>query len=157
MVSGSTHYLAMKSLVISTIFILSFLLILNACETGSEKNASENTESTDHSDKNGTAVISFEKTEHSFGSIITGERVAYGFRFTNTGTSPLIITGIRSGCGCTVGDYPRDALKPGESGRISVIFNSAGRRGFQSESVRVLNNSDTPAVSLRITAEVMEI
>jgi len=101
-------------------------------------------------------VISFQKDVHDFGKIITGERVSYGFRFTNTGSSPLLITGIRSGCGCTVGDYPKDPVMPGNEGRIHVVFNSSGRRGFQSESVRVLSNAEESVVTLRITAEVME-
>jgi hypothetical protein len=100
--------------------------------------------------------LTFDKNTHDFGKIIAGERVAYAFRFTNTGNSPLIITGIRSGCGCTVGDYPKDPLKTGDQARINVVFNSAGRKGFQSESVTVLNNSLTPMVVLRITAEVLE-
>jgi len=100
--------------------------------------------------------ISFDKNVHDFGKIIAGERVAYAFRFTNSGNTPLIITGIRSGCGCTVGDYPKDPLKPGDQARINVVFNSAGRKGFQSESVTVLNNSLTPMIVLRVTAEVLE-
>lgn len=101
-------------------------------------------------------VISFQKDVHDFGKIITGERVSFGFRFTNTGSSPLLITGIRSGCGCTVGDYPKDPVMPGNEGRIHVVFNSSGRRGFQSESIRVLSNAEETVVTLQITAEVME-
>ena len=135
-------------------FVLLYLatVVLNSCSGGQQTDH--------HNDQNdqekGIAEITFEKTLHEFGQIITGERVAYAFRFTNTGTEPLIITGIRSGCGCTVGDYPKDPLKPGQTGRINVVFNSAGRRGFQSEAVRVLNNSEEPVISLRITAEVLE-
>ncbi len=101
-------------------------------------------------------VISFQKDVHDFGKIITGERVSYGFRFTNNGSSPLLITGTRSGCGCTVGDYPKDPVMPGNEGRVHIVFNSSGRRGFQSESVRVLSNAEESVVTLRITAEVME-
>jgi hypothetical protein len=100
--------------------------------------------------------ITFDKSVHEFNQIVAGEKVSYAFRFTNTGDSPLIITGIRSGCGCTVGDYPKEPLKPGEQGRITVVFNSSGRRGFQSESVNVLNNSDESPIVLRITAQVAE-
>jgi hypothetical protein len=100
--------------------------------------------------------ISFEKLEHNFNQITSGEKVAYSFRFTNTGAVPLLITGTRSGCGCTVGDYPKDPIKPGEQGKINVVFNSSGRKGFQSESIRVLNNSIESIITLRITAEVSE-
>lgn len=101
-------------------------------------------------------VAEFQKTTHDFGKIITGEKVAYAFRFTNSGNHPLVITGIRSGCGCTVGDYPKDPVKPGEEAKINVVFNSAGRRGFQSESVKVLSNSEESVITLRVTAEVLQ-
>jgi hypothetical protein len=100
--------------------------------------------------------IFFEKMVHDFNNIVAGEKVSYAFRFTNSGDSPLLITGIRSGCGCTVGDYPKEPLKPGEQGRITVVFNSSGRRGFQSEAVNVLNNTFDSPIILRITAQVSE-
>jgi hypothetical protein len=103
-----------------------------------------------------SAEITFEKKVHEFNQIFQGEKVAYSFKFSNTGKVPLIIYGVRSGCGCTVGDYPKEPLKPGEQGSIKVVFNSSGRRGFQSESVSVLNNSQESPVTLRITAQVSE-
>ncbi|MFN3555856.1 MAG: DUF1573 domain-containing protein [Bacteroidales bacterium] len=136
------------------ILMAAITAVMFSCSTGRSDSASQPVS------QEGIAqqwpVISFEKEVHDFGKIIAGERVAYGFRFTNEGNSPLVITGIRSGCGCTVGDYPKDPLMPGEGGRINVVFNSAGRKGFQSESVRVLANTQESVITLRITAEVLE-
>jgi hypothetical protein len=134
--------------------ILLLFTCLSGCNQASQ--AEKNNRRSEINPEADGPVISFQKDVHDFGKIITGERVSYGFRFTNTGTSPLLITGIRSGCGCTVGDYPRDPVMPGKDGRIHVVFNSSGRRGFQSESVRVLSNAEESVVTLRITAEVME-
>jgi hypothetical protein len=138
-----------------TKFYLPLLLVLliGACNQG---------EKSDHqSDNNGTLVdtgpvITFDKDLHDFGKIINGEKVSYAFRFTNEGTGPLLITGIRSGCGCTVGDFPKEPIMPNEIGRINVVFNSAGRRGFQSETVRVFTNTGEQVSTLRIQAEVTE-
>lgn len=141
----------MKSKIIfwSGILLLSSLISCN--QNHQNQNSNRNIPETGEN-----PAISFEKDVHDFGKIITGERVSYGFHFTNTGGSPLLITGIRSGCGCTVGDYPKDPIMPGYDGKIDIIFNSAGRRGFQSESVRVLSNAEESVVTLRITAEVLE-
>ncbi len=144
----------MKYLFFSGFFLLLLIGMTVSCntktnETNQNATAPEQTE-------NSSPEISFEKTVHDFGKIIKGERVAYSFRFTNSGNSPLVISAVRSGCGCTVGDYPKDPVKPGNEGKIAVVFNSAGRNGFQSESVRVLNNSSESALTLRITAEVIE-
>lgn len=137
--------------------ILSILLLATflfaGCGDASESRSTGNDSS---ATADTTPIVEFQKTSHNFGKIITGERVAYAFRFQNSGTSPLIITGIRSGCGCTVGDYPKDPIKPGEEGKVNVVFNSAGRRGFQSESVRVLTNAEESVVTLHITAEVLD-
>lgn len=138
--------------ILSILLLVAFLI--TGCAESTEKSRSSNMESS--ASANALPIAEFQKTTHDFGKIITGERVAYAFRFQNSGNSPLIITGIRSGCGCTVGDYPKDPIKPGEDGRINVVFNSAGRRGFQSESVRVLTNAEESVVTLRITAEVLD-
>jgi hypothetical protein len=100
--------------------------------------------------------VTFEKLAHDFGPIFSGEKVTYNFRFTNTGNAPLIIINTRSGCGCTVGDYPKEPIPPGGEARVKVMFNSAGRRGFQSESVRVVTNATPQEYLLRITAEVIQ-
>jgi hypothetical protein len=103
----------------------------------------------------GQPRIEFEKDLHQFGTIFSGERVVYSFRFTNTGDAPLVITGTRSSCGCTAGQYTRDPVPPGERGFVSVEFNSAGRNGFQQETLWVQTNMDGPDQRLRITAEVI--
>lgn len=137
---------------ILTILLLAAFL-MSGCGESTERRGSDNPSA----NTDAPPVVEFQKTTHDFGKIITGERVAYAFRFQNSGSSPLIITGVRSGCGCTVGDYPKDAIKPGEEGKVNIVFNSAGRRGFQSESVRVLTNAEESVVTLRITAEVLEL
>jgi len=100
--------------------------------------------------------VTFDKLAHEFGPIFSGEKVTYNFRFSNTGDAPLVIISTRSGCGCTVGDYPKEPIPPGGEARITVQFNSAGRRGFQSESVRVITNATPQEYLLRITAEVIQ-
>jgi len=136
------------------IILFFFIVVFMSCgeSSGEGRNIENNERNTDAFGP----VIKFDKELHDFGKIITGERVAYGFRFINAGSSPLLITGIRSGCGCTVADYPKEPLMPGDDGRIQIVFNSSGRRGFQSESVRVLTNAKESVVTLRITAEVLE-
>lgn len=137
--------------IIISLFLM-FTTVFCSCDSSSKDTAANETESA--GDK--TPEIIFEKNVHDFGKIISGERVAYGFKFSNSGNAPLLITGVRSGCGCTVGDYPKEPLMPGETGRIDVVFNSSGRKGAQSENVRVLTNATDKPINLRITAEAVQ-
>jgi len=101
-------------------------------------------------------AITFQKTEFDFGRIYEGEKVKYNFKFTNTGKSDLIITSAKGTCGCTVPDYPKNPVKPGEEESVSVEFNSAGRNGQQSKTITITTNAQPPTVVLTIRAMVVE-
>ncbi len=90
--------------------------------------------------------IAFEKDTHDFGEIIQGEMVSTDFKFTNTGTSDLIISNARGSCGCTVPDWPKEPVAPGESSNIKVQFDSKNRSGAFNKTVTVTANS-TPGDS----------
>lgn len=99
-------------------------------------------------------VMAFETDEHDFGRLIQGETVSYGFKFKNTGGSDLIIASVSSSCGCTVTDYPKDPLAPGNSGVVTVTFKSEGKRGFQHKNVTVMANTQPNTKVLKISAEI---
>lgn len=100
-------------------------------------------------------VIHFENDFYDFGRIIQGEKVSFGFKFTNKGKSDLIISKVSTSCGCTVTDFPKTPIKPGESNKIEVKFDSENRRGFQNKTITVLSNSQPSTTLLRIKAQVV--
>ena len=102
------------------------------------------------STSNKQAAIKFDKEEHDFGTLLQGEVVTYSFHFTNTGNVPLIISDVGSSCGCTVGDYPREPIAPGERGAIKVTYDSKGHHGFQSRVLTVMSNTIPAKTNLRI-------
>ena len=72
-------------------------------------------------------VMTFDKKVHDFGNIQNGTPVETVFSYTNTGDSPLVITDIKSTCGCTVPrDWSREPLNPGESSQFTVKFDGKG-------------------------------
>lgn len=107
---------------------------------------------TETSDKQ--AVITFDTDKHDFGTVLQGEVVSYSFHFTNTGNMPLIISSVKSSCGCTVGDYPREPIAPGERGAIKVTYDSKGHHGFQSRTLTVMSNTNPAKTTLRIKGTV---
>src|SRR5687768_13939501 len=71
--------------------------------------------------------MTFEKQTHNSGNVTEGEVVEYSFKFTNTGEKDLLINKAEASCGCTVPEWPKEPVKPGESGYMKVKFGSKGR------------------------------
>jgi len=94
----------------------------------------------DQVDTQTDAQMEFEEIEWNFGEINQGESVEYAFKFTNTGSDPLIISSAKGSCGCTVPVWPREPVAPGDSGVIDVKFNSKGKKGKQNKRVTLITN-----------------
>jgi len=103
----------------------------------------------------GTAKIQFEETEHDFGKVIQGEQVGWYFNYINTGDGPLIIKRASASCGCTVPEYDKKPVAPGENGRLKVVYYSRGRSGKDFKTVSVETNADNRIVKLKLKAEVL--
>ncbi|MBQ8989267.1 MAG: DUF1573 domain-containing protein, partial [Prevotella sp.] len=74
------------------------------------------------------AQIKFEKTTHNFGSFSEkNSKVTCTFTYTNVGEQPLVINQAIASCGCTVPEYTKTPVQPGESGEIKVTYNGAGK------------------------------
>jgi hypothetical protein len=100
-------------------------------------------------------VMEFEKTSHDFGQIIRGERVSYRFKFKNVGKLPLIISDVPSSCGCTVPEFSKLPVSPGEEGYVMVTFNSQTESGFRSKTVTVISNAQPRTQTLTMSANVV--
>jgi len=88
-----------------------------------------------------TAEMVFEAEEFNFGTIKQGESVTHEFTYTNAGKDDLIITNAQGSCGCTVPQYPKEAIQKGGKGTIKVTFNSAGKMGMQDKTVTITSNA----------------
>lgn len=98
--------------------------------------------------------MTFADTEHDFGAINKGDKVNYIFRFTNTGEADLLIENAHGSCGCTVPEFPKEKIAPGDSGEIKVSFNSAGKSGNQHKTVTLVTNTEKGDEKLHIKASI---
>ncbi len=99
-------------------------------------------------------VITFDKMEHDFGEIEAKTAVETEFNYTNTGDAPLVITDIKSSCGCTVPkDWSREPLAPGASGKFSVKFNGSGANKI-TKTITVTANTEKGSEVVKIMAFV---
>ncbi len=100
-------------------------------------------------------IFEFEKEIHDFGSIAQGEKVSYSFVFKNSGKKDLIISSAIGSCGCTVPQYPKNPISPGESASIDVVFNSEGKDGKQDKTVTLMANTNPASKVLKISGNVI--
>lgn len=86
--------------------------------------------------------LTFTKTSHDFGTIAESAGDAtVDFEFKNTGDAPLLILRAASSCGCTVPEYSRKPLRPGETGTIKVTYHAKGRPGPFQKTITVYDNA----------------
>ena len=105
-------------------------------------------------EEEGKPVFSFSEESFDFGQIEEGTVAKHDFVFKNTGDAPLIITNAAGSCGCTVPEWPREPIAPGEEGTIHVEFNSQGRAGNQQKQVTINANTAPNTKVLKISAQV---
>ena len=104
------------------------------------------------------AEIKFDKLTHDFG--IFSEKnpvVTYTFTYTNVGEQALIINQAIASCGCTVPEYTKEPIKPGEKGEIKVTYNGTGKfPGHFKKSITVRTNGAVEMTRLYIEGEMTE-
>ena len=104
------------------------------------------------------AEIRFEKLTHDFGTFPdSSPKVTCVFNFTNVGTLPLVINQAIASCGCTVPEYPKTPIKPGEKGQIKVTYNGAGKfPPHFNKSITVRTNGPIQMTTLHVDGTLAE-
>ena len=90
-----------------------------------------------------------------FGDILQGVSVSHNFTVKNIGDDDLIILTAKGSCGCTVPEWDKDWIPPGETGEINVTFNSGNRIGKQKKTVTLQTNAIPNIKVLTITANII--
>jgi len=101
-----------------------------------------------------STTMLFAEENHDFGTIDQNTTNDFVFKFTNTGTEPLIISNATGSCGCTVPQYPKEPIAPGEEGEIKVQYKPGTQKGNQNKTVTVTANNEPNQTKINITAFV---
>ncbi len=103
-----------------------------------------------------TTNIKFASDFKDFGTVKAQSENTYSFEFVNTGTEPLNIENAKGSCGCTVPDWPKKPIMPGEKGTIDVVFRPKNResKGEDKKTVTVTANTNPKATVLTVRAMV---
>lgn len=99
------------------------------------------------------AEMAFEKLSHDYGSIVYAANGGYDFKFKNNSQKPIVVTNVKSSCGCTVPSWPKEPIQPGESGKITVKYNTK-LAGTFNKSIQVFSTADNSPVKLSVRGKV---
>ena len=101
-------------------------------------------------------TLVFQKELHDYGKISQHASGVYEFEFTNTGSAPLLIEHAKGSCGCTVPEWPKNEIAPGESALLKVEYDTK-RIGLFNKTVTINSNAtnvNNGVSVIRITGEV---
>jgi len=101
------------------------------------------------------AVIEWDSITVDFGKVPLNKPITAEFSFKNKGMIPLIITDVKSSCGCTVADYPKQPIPSGGKGKISATYD-AKLSGYFNKTITVYSNTDEGMTELYIKGEVIK-
>lgn len=137
-------------------FIAAVALSVIACKDNDASSRIQDgtaTETSAETAQVGQSVVAFDRTSHDFGDIGNNESVETEFEVKNTGDADLIIINASASCGCTVPEYPKTPIKPGDSEKIKVRFRTSAV-GQQQKTVTLTTNSEKGDELLIIKANV---
>ncbi len=100
-------------------------------------------------------VFEFENEVIDYGDILKNSDGNRVFTFKNVGKSPLIISSIRSSCGCTVPSKPKEPILPGKTGEIKVKY-ATNRIGPFSKTITITSNAYKTKKMLSIKGRVLD-
>lgn len=97
----------------------------------------------------------WEKTEIELRPKAGDEDAVANFKYTNKGDKPVRITNVKASCGCTVPEWTKDPIAPGQSGQLTATFKIGGRTGQQIKTVRVdTDDASQPPANLVLKAMI---
>ena len=99
--------------------------------------------------------ISSNKEVHNFGQIEWKKPVTVEYTITNTGNKPLVLTNVTTSCACSVAEWTKAPIAPGEKGMVKASFDAKALGHFD-KSVGIYSNADTHLVYLKFTGEVVQ-
>tara|TARA_B100000902_G_scaffold400026_1_gene474725 strand:- start:3326 stop:3757 length:432 start_codon:yes stop_codon:yes gene_type:complete len=132
-----------------------FIFIFSCINKQNDMDLVNNPITANGTDKNIVApLIMLPETSFDFGEIKQGESVAHDFMIRNIGKERLLIHSAKGSCGCTVSDFPKEPILPGEEAYVKVVFNTTGKKGKQKKTITLLTNAIPNVKVLTIIADI---
>ena len=141
-----------------SLLIINFSLLIFSCKPNSEKKDNglqeirldDKTRNADiirmpvsgeAIDTTTAAKIKFEETVYDFGTAKKGDQIKHVYKFQNIGKSPLLISDVRTTCGCTVPTWNKTPIQPNDKDELTINFNTEGKYDKQIKYITVIANT----------------
>lgn len=136
-----------------TLTLLLFAAVAMQAQVQTQKVTASEVKATGATKAENYAEIEFDTLRHDFGKFSKDDPVVKCvFNFTNVGTAPLIIHTAMASCGCTVADFTKNPVKPGEKGVINVTYDGTDKfPGHFQKTISIRSNAKS--VLTRLTIE----
>lgn len=98
------------------------------------------------------------ETEHEvvdLGQVVYNRPVTATYELQNTGRKPLVLSSVRTSCGCTTVSYPQQAIAPNQSFKVSVTYD-ARTMGHFNKLVELYSNASDLPLTLNLRGQVVE-
>ena len=100
------------------------------------------------------AIIKFKTEVIDYGTVEQNSDGTRIFTFTNEGDAPLLITKVKTSCGCTVPSYSKAPIMPGDSGELEIKYNTK-KLGAFTKTVTVMSNAEGGNKILKIKGNIV--
>ena len=108
------------------------------------------------SQTNEGALLSIPVNSYDFGRILEDKGVvSHTFTFTNTGTEPLVVTNVRTTCGCTVPSWTVDPVLPGAEGFVEIAFDPKKHQGAFHKTIQIQSTAQNANMFVTISGTVV--
>jgi len=94
---------------------------------------------------NNKSKITFNFTEYNFGELEFNGNGNCSFEFTNSGNTPLVIQHVKTSCGCTVPEWPKNPIKPGNTSEVIINYDTKHSGAFNKTITVFYNGKNSPA------------
>lgn len=112
--------------VLSTLCILVFIAAVTSCNSNPDviTLSAGSANAVRQADTANFTTVKWVDSVQNFGTVTWGDTAKIVYTFINTGNKPLWLTGVRPSCGCTLADYTKNAILPGQQGQVVALYAS---------------------------------
>jgi len=136
--------------------IIILLLCFLSCNLNESTNKNHIYNPTKNTKKSnpGLPNIKFSKLNFNFGTIEKGDVISKYITFKNDGKRDLVISNVKSSCGCTVADWPKNPIAPNHSDSLLLELSSISLNGKIMKTVTIVSNSKPNTKIITINAQI---